>query len=288
LHVGPSKRLWVGTVGGGVDCWNGNDGFEHYALSKLAQGLADHDSVFALHESADGRLWIGTRAGLLVLDPANRSISPIELADVPRGEHPLVTTIYADRNGRLWIGTLAHGVLILDPATGRSWRAHSAPIGESSDPEAAAALSIAATDNTIFIGSWGPVRPARRGPLRCAKSRENEICRPQLKFLTYAHFSYIIGSSHCFPALSLFTSFIRDRRRGGSGTSRPAACIYGNCPNEDSEKPVAIIAGIAGIRRALHAWAATDIWFADRATFLTCSAATMARRNSHGCRCDGA
>ncbi len=155
LHFGPSKRLWVGTVGGGVDCWNGNDGFEHYVLSKLARGLADHDSVFALHESADGRLWIGTRAGLLVLDPANRSISPIELGDVPRGEHPLVTTIYPDRDGRLWIGTLAHGVLILDPATGRSWRAHSAPIGESSDPEAAAALSIAGTDNTIFIGSWG-------------------------------------------------------------------------------------------------------------------------------------
>ena len=49
-----------------------------------------------------------------------------------------------------------HKVQILDPATGRSWRAHSGPLGGESDPEAAAALSFAGTDNTIFIARKSP------------------------------------------------------------------------------------------------------------------------------------
>src|SRR5262249_48957014 len=156
LHVGPSKRLWIGTVGGGVDRWNESTAsFEHFSLSKLLNAEAEFDFIYALHETSDGRLWVGTRMGLVVLDPDRNTATRVDLAPVPEGEFPLVTAIYADKKGRLWITTIEHGVLILDPATGRSMRPHAGAIGEAGSLPDSEYLSIAATDNTVFVGSWG-------------------------------------------------------------------------------------------------------------------------------------
>src|SRR5919108_607335 len=99
LHLGPSKRLWVGTVGGGVDRWDeSTGGFEHFSLANLLSGPAEYDFIYALHEAADGRLWVGTRLGLVVLQPGSRAAAKVDLATVPEGEIPLVTSIYSDRN----------------------------------------------------------------------------------------------------------------------------------------------------------------------------------------------
>ena len=156
LHLGPSKRLWIGTMGGGVDRWDeATSSFEHFSLSKLINGTPDYDYVYALHETQDGRLWIGTAVGLVVLDPARNTATRVDLATVPEGQLPLVTAIYADSKGRLWIATIEHGVLILDPATGRSMRPHAGAIGEKGSLPDTEYISIAGTDNTIFVGSWG-------------------------------------------------------------------------------------------------------------------------------------
>jgi len=156
LHLGPSKRLWVGTVGGGVDRWDeATGGFEHFSLAKLIDGTAEYDYVYALHETADGRLWIGTRIGLVVLDPVRRTAQRVDLATISADDVPLVTSIYADRKGRLWISTIEHGVLILDPETGRSMRPHAGALGEPGSLPDSEYLSLTGTDNTIFAGSWG-------------------------------------------------------------------------------------------------------------------------------------
>ena len=74
LHRGASRRLWIGTVGGGLDRWDGAGGkFEHFPLAQLAGGARGLDDVFSIHEAADGRVWAGTREGLVVLDPARRT-----------------------------------------------------------------------------------------------------------------------------------------------------------------------------------------------------------------------
>jgi signal transduction histidine kinase/ligand-binding sensor domain-containing protein len=156
LHLGPSGRLWVGTVGGGVDRWDqSSGGFEHFSLSKLLAGAPEFDFIYALHEAADGRLWVGTRMGLVVLERDGASATKIDLATVPDGEVPLVTAIYPDRRGQLWIATIEHGVLVVDPATGRSMRPHAGTLGEAGSLPDSEYLSITGTDNTVFIGSWG-------------------------------------------------------------------------------------------------------------------------------------
>ena len=156
LHLGPSKRLWIGTMGGGVDRWDeATSSFENFSVSKLVNGVAEYDFIYALHETADGRLWVGTGVGLVVLDPVRNTASRVDLATVPESELTPVTAIYADKNARLWIATIEHGVLILDPATGRSMRPHAGDIGEKGSLPDTEYISIAGTDNTIFVGSWG-------------------------------------------------------------------------------------------------------------------------------------
>jgi signal transduction histidine kinase/ligand-binding sensor domain-containing protein len=155
VHRGVSGRLWIGTVGGGIDRPAASgEGFEHFPLAELIDGERGLNDVFGIHEAADGRVWAGTRAGLVVLDPAHRTAERVDLAG-DAGTQPLITTMHADRYGRLWIGTLAHGVLIVDPAT-REWqRAHPGSIGAPGNLPAQPQLSIATTDHMLFVGTWG-------------------------------------------------------------------------------------------------------------------------------------
>jgi hypothetical protein len=53
------------------------------------------------------------------------------------------------------------------------------------------------------------------------KTRENETAGSRPQFLTCVHFSYNIGSLRCFPALSLYASFIRDHRARGQTPREP-------------------------------------------------------------------
>ncbi len=155
LHRGPSGTLWIGTIGGGVFRWNGTaERFDQFPLAKLANGKATLDDVFALHESPDGRMWVGTRGGVVVLDPGRGTAEQFNLAG-DQGTQPLVTTLHVDRRGRLWVATLAHGVLVIDPAT-REWSpAHPDSIGAPGNLPAQAVLSLATTDTTLFVGTWG-------------------------------------------------------------------------------------------------------------------------------------
>ena len=155
LHRGVSGQLWIGTVGGGIDRpADSGEGFEHYPLAELVGGARGLNDVFAIHETADGRVWAGTRDGLVVLDPAKRTAELVDLAG-DGDRQPLITTMHADRHGRLWIGTVAHGVLVVDLAT-REWqRAHPGSIGAPGNLPAQPQLSIATTEQMLFVGTWG-------------------------------------------------------------------------------------------------------------------------------------
>jgi len=155
LHRGASRRLWIGTIGGGIDRWDGADGkFEHFPLAQLAKGSRALDDVFAIHEGADGRVWAGTREGLVVLEPAHRTAKRVDMAN-DAGAQPLITTMHADRYGRLWIATLAHGVLVVDLATGEWTRAHPGSVGAPGNLPAQPQLSLASNDHMLFVGTWG-------------------------------------------------------------------------------------------------------------------------------------
>jgi ligand-binding sensor domain-containing protein len=52
--------LWIGTAGGGLTCWKG----EKFTTYTIRDGLPA-DSITSLAEDNDGRLWVGTKSGLV-------------------------------------------------------------------------------------------------------------------------------------------------------------------------------------------------------------------------------
>ena len=155
LHRGPTGTLWVGTVGGGLDRWTGTGGrFDNFALATLAGGSPGLDDVFAIHEAADGHVWVGTRLGLVLLDPQQRTAERLDLTGGTEPQ-PLVTTMAVDRTGRLWVGTLTHGVYAVDTALRQWQRIHSGAAGSAEGFPSRPVLSVAATENMLFVGTWG-------------------------------------------------------------------------------------------------------------------------------------
>jgi ligand-binding sensor domain-containing protein/signal transduction histidine kinase len=93
--------LWIGTVDGGLYCWQSKQ------LSKFTSrdGLPS-DSITALAEDSEGRIWIGTQTGLVVLRD-NRST---QLKGAEMFSHKPVTTIYRDHQGTMWVGVAGAGI----------------------------------------------------------------------------------------------------------------------------------------------------------------------------------
>ncbi len=100
--LGDSRgALWIGSVGGGLSCWQ--DG--KLSTFRIPDGLPS-DSITALAEGSDGRLWVGTQAGLVVWDAGR--LAPLNGAEIFSGKP--ITTIFRDGKGVMWVGASGVGV----------------------------------------------------------------------------------------------------------------------------------------------------------------------------------
>lgn len=96
LCVDKNGYLWIGTLGGGVNIYNGM-GFS--TISK-EDGLAG-DNVFTICEDIDGNKWIGTDKGISRI--SGKKIKNFTTGDgLPDNN---IRKIYQDSNGKLWVGT---------------------------------------------------------------------------------------------------------------------------------------------------------------------------------------
>ena len=102
LFVDRQGTLWIGTSGGGLSRWV-EGRIENVTLPR--QLVAD-DTVMALAEDADGRLWIGTLAGLSVWQNGGFVDLP-ELASIERIG---IRALRRDQRDGMWIATLSHGL----------------------------------------------------------------------------------------------------------------------------------------------------------------------------------
>ncbi|HEU4595597.1 MAG TPA: two-component regulator propeller domain-containing protein [Pyrinomonadaceae bacterium] len=73
-----------------------------------AEGLG-HNNVQALHQTADGRVWVGTRGGGVSVFDGGR----IRVHTAAHGLSSRVNTLAEDRDGNLWAGTQTDGALKL-------------------------------------------------------------------------------------------------------------------------------------------------------------------------------
>ncbi|MEJ2256443.1 MAG: two-component regulator propeller domain-containing protein [Woeseiaceae bacterium] len=156
--------LWVATIGGGLNRYNSaTDDFSMFDLAAMSGGRASENDVFALAEDAAQNLWVGTRSGLLRLDPGRVRADRIDLAD-PTGNEPVVTELKIDKDGGLWLGTISRGVIHVDANT-LEWTAYtdydkSEIGGLAAQPQ----LSLLIREDLLFVGTWGAGLWAARIP----------------------------------------------------------------------------------------------------------------------------
>lgn len=127
--------------------------FEHYALDtwQRAEGLPQ-ETVLALAQTADGHLWIGTRAGLARFDGHHFEV--FDRANTPALGSALMLALLADRQDRLWIGTSGGG--LVRHVGGRFERFGTASFGNGHslpDPQVSALLEDPA--DRLWVGTQG-------------------------------------------------------------------------------------------------------------------------------------
>ena len=116
LHTDGAGRLWIGMEGGGLarydirrDTLIRDAGTE---LDGAPRGL--QETIWVIHQSARGPLWLGTDLGLVEIDPAAGTHTRHFDADQLLGS--IVYSILEDGRGQLWLGT-SQGLVRFDPRT---------------------------------------------------------------------------------------------------------------------------------------------------------------------------
>lgn len=112
--------LWVGTNGGGLNCFNPATGkFTHYKNDPKNANSLSNDIVRVILEDREGNLWVGTDDGLNLLDRATGKFTrftsnendPFSLSS------GRVYDLIQDGEGNIWVGTYGKGICMFDRAS---------------------------------------------------------------------------------------------------------------------------------------------------------------------------
>ena len=100
-----TAALWVGTQGAGAYR------MDHHGITVFDQsrGLAGN-SILAMLEDRQGRIWVGNNQGLDLID---HGIVSSQQSLLPGSDRSAVHLIYQDSRGRLWVGTETRGIFVI-------------------------------------------------------------------------------------------------------------------------------------------------------------------------------
>ncbi|MFT5296183.1 MAG: ligand-binding sensor domain-containing protein/GGDEF domain-containing protein [Colwellia sp.] len=118
ILIDKQQRLWVGTFGGGLNLYREKSkDFIHFT-TKTKNLLLTNDTVNALFEDSEGKIWIATENGLNVLSFHDEkwSIQQIfqELGNPNSLTHKAVLSIIETRDQEIWVGTNGGGISVFD------------------------------------------------------------------------------------------------------------------------------------------------------------------------------
>lgn len=112
LYEDRDKRLWMGSNGGGLRCYDFRSGkFKHYSE---ADGLSGN-FIRSIMQDSQGRIWVGTRNGLNRLR-GDRFVAYTKKDGLPVS---FVRKIFEDSKGRLWLATYGGGLCLMEERAGQ-------------------------------------------------------------------------------------------------------------------------------------------------------------------------
>ena len=156
LYIDSQNKLWIGTWGGGLNQLDLNDPLHtdpgtatviHYRHNAEDPSSLSEDSVWSIHETADGFLWLGTQLGLNRFDPGTKTFKHYtEKSGLPNN---VVLGILGDDEGNLWL-TTNNGLSKFDPRND-SFKTFDASDGLQSN-EFNSNAYYRSRDGTMYVG----------------------------------------------------------------------------------------------------------------------------------------
>jgi ligand-binding sensor domain-containing protein len=136
--------LWLGTRGGGVSRFDGNQ-FRNY---KTYDGLIN-DFVRTIETDAEGNVWIGTDEGACIFN--GHTFSEVKMPGSPH----TVRSIVCAGDGKIWIGTEDTGLFVLEKGKFTLYREYNPDIKSEFDilPSALVNGIFEDSDGSIWVGT---------------------------------------------------------------------------------------------------------------------------------------
>lgn len=160
LHVDSSGRLWYGSWGYGLYCYNPADGtYRNYRNDPTnAYSIPSNIVHCVVEDKEEGWFWIGTRnGGLCIFDPQTEQFHSVKLIlkTDPNAIVDTVLDIYWDPQGILWLGTLDDGVCRYDSNREQILYIKNNPKDSNSLNENRVYALCTDPDGSIWIGTDG-------------------------------------------------------------------------------------------------------------------------------------
>ncbi|MFI1772000.1 hybrid sensor histidine kinase/response regulator transcription factor [Thalassobellus citreus] len=117
LLIDKKNRLWITTLGGGLNYYNADkDSFEVFKSNVNEPNSLLSNHITTAIEDSKGQIWLGTEKGLCKLDPETKKFTSYthQLNANQSKRSNSITSIYEDKNGDLWIGTFGKGLFVFD------------------------------------------------------------------------------------------------------------------------------------------------------------------------------
>jgi diguanylate cyclase (GGDEF)-like protein len=121
LYADPGGTIWQGAPDGGLIRRDADGRITaHFRHDPGSPSTIASDNVRAILQDTDGHLWVGTEAGLDLLDRATGQFTHYhhEEGDAGSLTDSYIMSLYQDAHGLLWVGTRLGGVNRWNP---RSW-----------------------------------------------------------------------------------------------------------------------------------------------------------------------
>ncbi len=147
-------KLFVGTENGGLNIFDRNREVFSHVFDRFPELRLNNASVNDIREDKQGRLWIATNEGILLLKEGVSldRVDPLEDDPKFRLARQFIRVLSFDHSGNLWLGT-NQGLFLLDTALNRVKPFHfDLPVPESKNEEIWELLTD--SDGKIWVGTY--------------------------------------------------------------------------------------------------------------------------------------
>lgn len=200
----PGKRVWVGTITGGVSFFDVASPMVTQIVhhSNNANSLVNND-VNGILEDSDGKIWFATNNGICIWDPVNDQWNALFNNNLKQAQ--VFLALCEDNQGKIWAGSYSSGVYVLDRKSGKEL-AHYAK-GKPGSPAVSNFIFdiFEDSDHDVWIGGVN-------GEYVCYNIKENSFKtfseEPVSSFAQFSPAQILVGHSYGLSILDKQSSRI--------------------------------------------------------------------------------